>query len=175
MLETERLVLRPFELKDFDAIKTLYQHPAVCELLLHEPWEEHEAKEIFFEKLQGRRFNADIPFNLAVVYNEQVIGNIVIWYTGMRETAEIGYAFHPDFHGLGLATEAVASVLDYCFYQLKLHRVQANLDVRNTPSKKLCERIGMRQEGHFIEDYWTKGAWTSSYGYAILRSEWLAK
>ena len=36
----------------------------------------------------------------------------------------------------------------------------------------LAERIGMRREAHYIQDYWFKGEWTDSFIYAVLESEW---
>ena len=35
----------------------------------------------------------------------------------------------------------------------------------------LCERVGMRKEAHFIEDYWSKGEWTDSFVYGMLLSD----
>lgn len=49
-----------------------------------------------------------------------------------------------------------------------MHRIQANLDARNTASAKLCENLGMRREAHFIKDYWNKGEWTDSFIYGML-------
>ena len=34
-----------------------------------------------------------------------------------------------------------------------------------------AERIGMRREAHFIQDYWSKGEWTDSYVYAMLEGD----
>ena len=50
----------------------------------------------------------------------------------------------------------------------------ANLDARNHRSAALCERLGMRREGDKVADFWSKGRWTSSYDYALLREEWEA-
>ncbi len=61
--------------------------------------------------------------------------------------------------------------MEYLFKNVKIHRIQANLDSRNLSSAKLCERIGMRKEAHFIKDYWNKGEWTDSYIYGMLASD----
>jgi len=44
-----------------------------------------------------------------------------------------------------------------------------------TPSVALLERLGMRREGHFVENNWFKGRWADEYLYAVLRHEWLSK
>ena len=66
-------------------------------------------------------------------------------------------------------------VLDYAFGSLGLHRIIAIADCRNAPSWALLERLGMRREGHFVENSWFKGDWADEYLYAILRHEWLSK
>ena len=85
---------------------------------------------------------------------------------------EIGWVFHPDVGGQGLATEAAAALLDAAFHEVYLHRVMAQLDPRNLRSARLCERLGMRLEGVFREELWSKGEWTDTAVYAILASEW---
>ena len=70
-----------------------------------------------------------------------------------------------------MATEAVCSLVFKLFDEFNVHRIQANLDARNTASQKLCERIGMRQEAHFIQDFWSKNEWTDSLVYGMLSSD----
>ena len=87
--------------------------------------------------------------------------------------AEIGFTLAREHQGKGLASEAVSRLLDYAFDTLGLHRVVAIADCRNTPSWALLERIGMRREGHFLENVWFKGEWSNEYLYAFLKDEWL--
>ena len=42
------------------------------------------------------------------------------------------------------------------------------MDTRNLVSAKLCEKIGMRREAHFIKDFYSKGEWTDSFIYGML-------
>jgi RimJ/RimL family protein N-acetyltransferase len=86
---------------------------------------------------------------------------------------EIGFTLAPDHHGKGYATEAVTRLLDYVFGELGKHRVIAVTDVRNEPAVRLLERVGMRREGHFIQNIWFKGSWGDEYLYALLGQEWL--
>jgi RimJ/RimL family protein N-acetyltransferase len=89
--------------------------------------------------------------------------------------AEIGYTLARQYHGAGVATEAVRALLDYAFTTLQLHRVTATVDCDNSPSMRLLERVGMRREGHFRQCTWFKGQWCDEYLYAILREEWAAR
>ena len=75
--------------------------------------------------------------------------------------------------GKGLAFEPTCLVLDYLFTELDLHRVIAIADCENERSVALLKRLGMRQEGHFMQNIWFKGRWGDEYLYAILKDEWL--
>jgi len=87
----------------------------------------------------------------------------------------IGFTLDSSQQSNGYATEAVHCLLDYVFNSLNKHRVIAITDCQNAKSIALLERMGMRREGHFLQNIWFKGAWGDEYQYAILRSEWLAK
>jgi len=91
--------------------------------------------------------------------------------TGLSE-GEIGWTVLPGHGGHGYATEAARAVLRLGFEHFGLRRIVANLDARNERSAALCERLGMRREVDRIADFWSKGTWTSSYEYALLREEW---
>ena len=90
--------------------------------------------------------------------------------TGLSE-GEIGWTVLPQHAGRGFATEAARAVLRLAFEHYGLRRVVANLDARNERSAALCERLGMRREVDRVADFWSKGTWTSTYEYALLRDE----
>lgn len=58
--------------------------------------------------------------------------------------AEIGWHLHPDFQGLGYATEAAAAAIDYA-ERSGVQRLEAIVDARNLPSLRVCARLGFRQ------------------------------
>ena len=95
---------------------------------------------------------------------------------GVRRThfqmADLGYRMAESACGKGYASEAVRLVLEKAFGELGLHRVIADVDPRNLPSLQVAERLGMRKEAHFVENYWCKGEWTDSLIYALLEREW---
>jgi RimJ/RimL family protein N-acetyltransferase len=85
---------------------------------------------------------------------------------------EIGWVFHPEYHGRGYATEAARELVQMALDDLGMHRVWAQLDPRNLASARVCERLGMRQEAHLREESWFKGQWGDLAIYAILQTEW---
>jgi RimJ/RimL family protein N-acetyltransferase len=64
-------------------------------------------------------------------------------------------------------------LLEVAFFELGARRVVARVDARNTASRALLERLGMRQEANLIENEWIKGELTSEVDYAVLAREWL--
>ncbi len=170
-LTTKRLELRPFEEADINDLFEIYSNEETCKYLLHEPWTDSNKMDEFSKKMAENQLTPKTPLSLACELNSKVIGDISIWYTGMKETVEFGFVFNTDFGGKGYATEALKAVIDHLFKVEKVHRIQANLDCRNIPSASLCSRLGMRQEAHFIQDFWNKGEWTDSYVYGMLESD----
>jgi RimJ/RimL family protein N-acetyltransferase len=66
-------------------------------------------------------------------------------------------------------------LLQLAFDEFGLHRVIGRLEPRNAASARLLERLGMRQEAHFVENEFVKGEWQSEAVYAILDREWRAE
>jgi RimJ/RimL family protein N-acetyltransferase len=105
-----------------------------------------------------------------------LIGDVVLFFHSAEHGAgEIGYVFHPEFAGHGYATEACAAILALAFdptHGLGLHRVVAQMDLRNHASARLALRLGMRQEAHFRSNRRFKGEWSDLVVYALLADEW---
>lgn len=171
LFKTERLVVWPYKVEDMQDVFEIYKDKEVCKYLLHDEWTDDNVQEKFNKKLVNSSLTQNATISLAVEFNEQVIGDLSAWYTSMKDTVEIGYSFSAASGGKGYATEAVGSLITNLFSEYKVHRIQATLDDRNTASQRLCERIGMRKEGHFIQDYWNKNEWTDSIIYGILNPE----
>lgn len=175
-IRTERLTLRPTVLADAEAMARAWADPGFVEYLLH-PLK--SPAEVAFEN--HRRSQPPEPhaphrvLALVVEHEARAVGNVVLFFTGTgTSTAEIGWTLHPWAGGQGLATEAARAILRVAFEHYGVRRVVANLDADNERSAALAERLGMRREVHRLADFWSKGRWTDSYEYAILRSEWEA-
>lgn len=172
-LRTERLTLRLHDESDLDALLSYYGDPDVARYLLQGPWDEAVGEEMLAKRVA--RVGLDSParaLSLVVEHEGRVVGDVALWAsdaTGM--VGEIGWAFHPDAAGRGLATEATAAVLALGFERYGMHRVVAQMDARNDASARLCERIGMVREGGSRRDWWSKGEWTDSIVYAALATD----
>ena len=173
-LRTERLVLRPFEPADADAFAVGWASEEWTSLLLSRPMNRAEVGEMVRRRMDA----GDGTFVGLVVatHDGTVVGDSMLHLqgTGLTE-GEIGWTILPGCGGRGYATEAARAVLRLGFEHFGLRRIVANLDARNDRSAALCERLGMRREVHRLGDFWSKGTWTDSYEYALLREEWRAQ
>ena len=88
-----------------------------------------------------------------------------------RSQAHISVYVHRGHQRQGLATEAVKGVCGFCFGGIGLHRVTARCDSRNVAARKLCEKVGMRCEGEFVQDHVSNDEWASTLWYAVLEEE----
>jgi adenosylcobyric acid synthase len=173
---TERLVLRPFRHGDEADVLAYRSRDDVVRYMPADPLQPGAAGEFIAERLPATRIAADKDrIVLAVEHEDRVIGEVLIKAGQVADRrAEIGWAFNPEFHGRGLATEAARELLSIAFGDLDMHRVWAQLDPRNAASARLCERLGMRREAYFIQDIWFKGEWSDTAIYALLAADWRA-
>jgi ribosomal-protein-alanine N-acetyltransferase len=83
----------------------------------------------------------------------------------------IGYIINPAHHRQGIATEAVSAMLDHCFRELGLHRVQAFIQPDNGASRALAEKLGFRCEGLLRDNLRVGDNWHDELLYALLRTD----
>lgn len=177
-LESERLILRRFRDGDLVPFLAYLNDPLVARYQSWESYTEQQAREVIEKQKRLEPGIAGQWFTFAVELKETraLVGHVALKMPEEDERqGEIGFTFSREYQGKGLALEASARVLDYLFTDLCLHRVTAITDCENEKSISLLERLGMRREGHLIENVWFKGKWGSEYLYAILRDEWLKK
>lgn len=108
--------------------------------------------------------------------DDRAIGTCTLFHidAGHRR-AEIGYALRRDRWGAGLATEAVALVLDWAFDDLGLHRVEADIDPRNAASRAMLTRLGFRVEGLLRERFFVGDVAGDSELLGLLAPQWRAR
>lgn len=171
-IRTERLRLRLLTTADVDAVHRYQSREDVCRYLLFEPRD----REAVAAKLAEHALHTTLAargdyWQLAVerLDDGALIGDLYFALTDPEGgVAEIGWTFHPEVHGQGFATEAARAMLELAFGELRLSRVVAELDPCNERSITLCQRLGLVEEAHFVEDLFFKGDWASTGAYARL-------
>jgi RimJ/RimL family protein N-acetyltransferase len=173
-IETERLLLRPLETGDLDAMHAIQSLPEVSRYLYWEPRSRAEVEEFIASSSASLEEEGD-KLRLAVVLRESgaVIGDVVlVWVSREHKQGEIGFGFDPAHQGKGYATEAAVEILRLGFEGAHLHRIVGRCDDRNEASTRVMERLGMRREAHLLENEFVKGEWQGEIVYAMLASEW---
>ncbi len=175
-IETSRLVLRTHRPDDIDALLGYQRREDVARHLLHEPWTREFAEEQMTKRLRSTRLGGpDDVLALVIERDGVVIGDLAAWPTDSTASlGEIGWTLHPDHSGQGLATEAVAALLDLMF-DVGMHRVAAQMDPRNTSSARLAHRVGMTLEATHRQHWFSKGEWTDTWVFAVLADDWRAR
>ena len=169
-IETPRLILRPFEERDYD---DLY------EFLSQRREDQFEAyPDITYENgrehLRCRLGSGDF-FAMELKESGKVIGNI---YYGARDfqAREVGYIVNKNYQRKGYASEALKAVLAQGFAN-GLHRAYAACDPRNECSWALLEKCGFRREALLRQNVWFakddggNPIWQDTYVYALLSTD----
>lgn len=176
-IRTARLTLRPVTLDDLDDIHSYEQRPDVVRWMLGaEPHTRAQSRaSVITMAAEDALHREGDNLVLAVVTDRAVIGTVrLIWRSRSDRTAELGYVFHPDHGGRGLATEAATALLDWGFAEFHLHRVYARCHAENTGSARLMARLGMRPEARHVASYRFRGEWADRLVFAVLAREWQA-
>jgi 8-oxo-dGTP diphosphatase len=152
-----RLTIRLPRQSDATKLTELLNDPSVVTFLASVPFPyQQEDAVAFIDSANGA---GDLPIGDAFVIEGRG-ENVVIGCIGVRPedlpdgptAGEIGYWLGRDSWGLGYATEAVETLLPYCFDALALDRVTASVDTENSASRRVLEKVGFRATG--MVDVW---------------------
>lgn len=161
-LETERLLLRPIQPPDAEAVFKYRCNKQVNRYQSFIPESVDEVNYFIAHKV-SREINVPGTWTQWVVLkkdNGELIGDIGIHFHDQEPgQAEIGCTFNDLYHGKGYATEALKKITDFLFDELGKERITASVDPRNLPSVRLMERLGFRQQAHLKESYYMRGVW----------------
>ena len=174
-ISTERLTIRDFEEKDAEGLFEYLAHPEVNCFQSEKVNSINEA----LEKIQLRK-NGDGHYgeSFAVCLKESdiIIGDVFA-HKENSDTYSVGWNFNAKYVGRGYATESAKALLKYLF-EKDARRIYAYTEEDNISSQKLCKRIGMREEGFFIDFIsFVNNAdgiphYENTYQFAILKREW---
>ncbi len=98
-------------------------------------------------------------------------------YSARDQRVEIGWTWlGKAFHGTGINQSMKKVMLDYCFEQLKLKRVEIKTDVLNMPARMALLKFGAVEEGVLrSHTLMTHGRRRDTIYYSVIEGEWMKK
>lgn len=172
---TDRLVLRNFSESDAPGLLAYTSAPRVnCFLDGRIDTLEDALKEV------RKRSEDDSQIAVALNEDNMLIGELF----GMKEepdTFSIGWNFNAAYEGKGLARESAEALLHHLFEEKEARRLYAYVEDDNFRSQKLCEKLGMRQEGcmkefvSFTQNEDGTPKYENTFLYALLKKEWSSR
>ncbi len=174
LLQGQHIRLRGFRQDDIDDLHALYSDPAVTLYWSFPAWTQRtQADDLLQHAMVSRSADKILCWAIADSGNDRLIGSLTLFNINRAQgRADIGYALHSAQWGKGYAKEALHLVLGYAFDTLKLRRIEADIDPRNTGSCKLVERLGFHHEGLLRERWLVDNALQDSAIYGLLAREW---
>jgi ribosomal-protein-alanine N-acetyltransferase len=135
------------------------------------PWYELNSPGSFHYVLRELRRSARLgeamPF--AVCYRDQLVGQLSIGNIVRRAFCSgfAGYWVDSRVAGHGIIPTALALAVDHAFASGGLHRIEVNIRPENTPSRRVVEKLGFREEAYHPRYLHIDGAWRDHIGYAL--------
>jgi ribosomal-protein-alanine N-acetyltransferase len=174
---TERLIVRPMEDSDVEAMFAIKSDPKVAAAYGAEP---HRSIEETQEWVEGRVSGSGREDSLFWVFvpkwGKEAIGSCCYWHFDWEsKCAELGYELHRSYWGKGIMTEALAPVLAYGLEGVGLNRIEACPLAENDASNALLLKLGFKYEGNLRERVFFKGRFVDQCYYSLLKSEWNSK
>ncbi len=179
-------MLRPLTVSDWDAWREVRLR---CRDWL-EPWEpanEEGAadplrdRDAFRSRCgawdRQRHFDAAYGFGMFLRTNGRLAGEVSLGSVqrGPFQSAYIGYWVDAALAGQGLTPEGVAAVIRYGFDTLGLHRLEAAIVPRNAASRRVAEKLELREEGTSLRFLQIQGVYEDHIRYAITSEEWATR
>ena len=173
-LSTKRLLLRPLRASDADSRLNVFSDPKVMRYWSTPPWDSIESACAMIDRdTKAMAAGEYLRLGLERMEDTLLIGMCTLFaMSASCRRAEVGYAMASHAWGNAYMDEALRALLNYGFTELKLNRVEADIDPRNEASAKSLERLGFKKEGH-LRERWIVGDEVSDTAlYGLLHRDW---
>lgn len=172
-IETERLILRSFEIADATALYELANDPKIADTTtLPHPYPEESAGEWINLHAQLRADDKEYIFAVISKAEKRLIGTATLLNVSRPNSrAELGYWIGSAFWGKGYATEVAKALIGFGFHVLNFNRLGAGCLARNPASARVLEKAGLKYEG-CLRQYREKNGVLEDYlVFGILKSD----
>ncbi len=179
-----RVMLRPLGPTDFAAWREvrlrneewLVPWEPARQLSMPDPTRDRSAFEARCTARERER-SSDHAYPFGVFVDQQFAGEINLNNVtrGALQSATVGYWIDQARAGRGYIAEAVVVLTRFAFEQLQLHRLEVCIVPRNTNSRRVMEKLRLRNEGLAERYLEINGTWEDHVRYAITAEEWAVR
>ena len=177
LLETDRLILRNVQPQDAETMFD-YRNNDLCARYQRGQRKDLDGIRTLLQNHAQDTLSEQKNCMIAVALKDtnEMVGEIILMPS--ENTFSYGYTFSYKHHRKGYAYEAAKAFFDYLFYQKGARRIYAYTEDYNLPSQNLCKKLGMRQEGMFMEfvsfvnDVEGNPIYENTMQWAIMKKEW---
>lgn len=176
-----RVLLRPLAVEDFLAWQEVRRRNADW-LLKWEPLrtpgapDPVESRDAFAVRCGARQRERQLGtgYGYGIFVDGRFAGeiNLSIVQRGPFQSAYVGYWIDEAHAGKGYMPEALVCLCRAAFEDLRLHRVQISIIPRNTASRRVVEKLDIRDEGLAQRYLEINGTWEDHIRYAMTAEEW---
>lgn len=151
ILESERLILRPFRIED---ASDMFEYASDPEVLKYLWWEVHPNIETTLNSIETRFMTANergLPtaYAIEVKKDHKMIGSIDVHTVMFNDVGVIGYVINKHYWGQGIVTEALQMLIPTLFHYSGFYRLEINHCADNIGSGKVIKKAGFIEEGRF--------------------------
>lgn len=163
VLESERLLVRPFMLSDSAFILKLLNSPSWIEMIGDRGIRNIKAAQQYIKKnmIDAYQANGFGFFLVALKENNTPIGLCGITQRKGYTCPDLGFAVLADYAGKGYMHEASLRILEHAKKDLCLHKITAFTAIENLSSQKLLEKLAFQFQGESFEPYFQ--SWVKKY------------
>ena len=172
LLENEKVLLRPMSRQDFSLLQELTGDPEMWIYFTHDLSIPEE-----FEKWAEPHFNQErLQFTVIEKATGKLAGATAFGnFSARDQRVEIGWTWlGKAFQGTGINQSMKKLMIDYCFAELKLKRVEIKTDVLNMPARMALLKFGAVEEGVLrSHTLMTHGRRRDTIYYSVIEGEWV--
>lgn len=174
-IDTERLLLRQFNMNDAEAMFKNWESDSKVTEFLRWPTATNisEAEQVLNEWVQG--YESLDFYQWAIVLKEigEPIGTIsVVGKNEKLDMVHIGYCIGSKWWHQGYTSEAFKAIIPFFFEEVGVNRIESQHDPNNPNSGKVMKKCGLKYEGTLCQADWSNKGIVDAYMYSILKSEW---
>lgn len=122
-----------------------------------------------------KQFASNNGFQAGIWYKGELAGVIGLHQINWsNKSTSIGYWLGENFQGKGLMTTACKGVIDYCFKELKLNRIEIRVATENHKSAAIPEKLGFKKEGCVQQVEWLYDKYVNHYIFGLTKEDYTA-